>query len=325
MGGAGGCGPGLPGLESICQRTEELNLTAQQKSQAEVRAGQADDTVRLRIAAAYIWALVPEQSDAVRPVTSSVVKAEGAYERLAERVTVKLRQGGLLATTYGARNVRMDLDGPLRAVWERGHVSVGDLWSYYRRYPYLARLRDRSVLEGALRSGLDDMMWESEGFALAESYDDSSGRYGGLATYQSGSVGTLADSVLVVHPALALAQFESEQAPRADRPGETTEAVGSRGPGPVVFVPGEDGTAASSPGDVRFFAVARVNPERYGRDFTRIAQEVLQHLTAVDGTKLDVTVEITATNDSGFPPDKVRVISENARTLKFEQFGFEDR
>ena len=105
--------------------------------------------------------------------------------------------------------------------------------------------------------------------------------------------------------------------------GETAETVTIGRP--AVSGPGQEGTAASAPGDVRFFAVARVTPERYGRDFARIAQEVLQHLTAVDGTKLDVTVEITATNDSGFPPDKARVVSENARTLKFEQFGFEDR
>jgi hypothetical protein len=78
------------------------------------------------------------------------------------------------------------------------------------------------------------------------------------------------------------------------------------------------------PRDVRFFGVVRVNPERYGRDFTRVAQEVLQHLAAVDGTRLEVTLEITATNDAGFPPEKSRVVTENARTLKFDQFGFED-
>lgn len=67
----------------------------------------------------------------------------------------------------------------------------------------------------------------------------------------------------------------------------------------------------------------RVNPQRYGRDFTRIAQEVLQHLAAVEGTHLEVSVEITATNDAGFPADRVRTVNENARTLKFDEFGFE--
>ena len=60
-------------------------------------------------------------------------------------------------------------------------------------------------------------------------------------------------------------------------------------------------------------------------DFSCIAQEVLQHLAAVDGTTLEVTVEIGADNEAGFPPDKVRVVTENAATLKFDQHGFEGR
>jgi predicted AAA+ superfamily ATPase len=312
---------------SIAARSDDLNLTAQQKAQAERRRDQADDTVRLRIAAAYIWAIVPEQPDPARPATWQVLKAEGSQDRLADRVSAKLRQAGLLATTYGARSVRMDLDGPLRSTWERGHVGVGELWSYYTRYPYLFRLRDRSVLEDALRQALDDMMWESEGFALAESYDASTGRYGGLATYAGGSIGVVSDAVLVVHPQVAASQQE------ADRRASAAAAPSDQSP--TAEVPAAAGVSTLTPGrtgpsevqekdqDRRFFGVAKVNPERYGRDFTRIAQEVLQHLAAVDGTTLEVTVEITATNPAGFPPDKARVVSENARTLKFEQFGFE--
>lgn len=55
-----------------------------------------------------------------------------------------------------------------------------------------------------------------------------------------------------------------------------------------------------------------------------MAQEILQHLAAVDGTTLEVTIEIAAANAGGFPADKARVVTENARTLKFDQFGFED-
>jgi hypothetical protein len=38
-----------------------------------------------------------------------------------------------------------------------------------------------------------------------------------------------------------------------------------------------------------------------------------------------ITVEITASKKDGFPDDKTRIVSENARTLKFDQYGFEDR
>ena len=311
--------------KAVSERAQELNLTAQQNSQAEARRNQADDTVRLRIAAAYIWALLPEQPDPARPADWQVVKAEGSQAGLAERVTAKLRQGGLLATSYGARNVRMDLNGPLRAAWENGHVNVGDLWSYYRRYPYLTRLRDRTVLEAALQSGLDDMMWETEGFALAESYDEVTGRYRGLASYLGGTVAVLSDTALLVRPAVAVAQHEQEPAVSVDGAGSHN---GGSDRGPVVPGPGAadgagNGAAPSPVPDRLFFAVVKLNPERYGRDFNRLTTEVLQHLGAVEGTSLEVTVEITATNNSGFPADKARVVTENARTLKFDKYGFE--
>jgi len=76
--------------------------------------------------------------------------------------------------------------------------------------------------------------------------------------------------------------------------------------------------------NTRYFGVFRVDPERYARDLTRVSQEVLQQLAAVDGTQLDVTIEVHAKTPDGFPDDKVRVVLENARTLKFEQSSFED-
>jgi hypothetical protein len=71
--------------------------------------------------------------------------------------------------------------------------------------------------------------------------------------------------------------------------------------------------------------VGPVNPERYARDLTRLAQEILPHLTPSGDGTLEVTVEIAATNPDGFTDDKVRTVSENADALKFDQHGFEDQ
>ena len=75
--------------------------------------------------------------------------------------------------------------------------------------------------------------------------------------------------------------------------------------------------------NTKYFGVCEVDSERYGRDLTRLSQEILQHLAALDGVALDITVEIQARRADGFPDDKVRVILENARALKFKQSGFE--
>jgi hypothetical protein len=100
-------------------------------------------------------------------------------------------------------------------------------------------------------------------------------------------------------------------------------------PGPVsphgTTPPAGPGPATPpAPRNTRFFGTVRLDPERYGRDINRLYQEVIQHLAAPEGVDLEITVEITASKKDGFPDDKTRIVSENARTLKIDQFGFED-
>lgn len=315
----------------ICGKIEELNLTAQQRVQAERRREQADDTVQLRIATTYIWTLMPDQPDPARPISWQAIRTEGSQPRLAERVTAKLKQQGHLATEFGALNVRMELDGPLRSVWERGHISMGDLWTYHARFPYLQRLRDRSVLENAVRLGTEQVAFAQEGFALAQGFDEASGRYVGLVGF-NGSFRPITDSTLLVAPTPADAQLE------ADR---LAAATGTEAHGPVTHhltlateggadvnvrvTPRTPATPESAaPTNTRFFGVCRLNPQLHARDFNRIAQEVLAHLTG-DGVQLTISLEISATNPEGFSESKVRTVTENARTLRFDQYGFEDR
>ncbi len=100
---------------------------------------------------------------------------------MAERASDKLRQNDRLRDVQGARNIRLDLDQHLSSVWQRGHVRVGDLWEYYCRYPYLPRLRDRSVLDNGIVGVFGELTWDTEGFPVAAGYDEKSGRYTGLA------------------------------------------------------------------------------------------------------------------------------------------------
>ena len=87
---------------------------------------------------------------------------------------------------------------------------------------------------------------------------------------------------------------------------------------------GSGPAAPPAPRNTRFFGTVRLDPERFGRDINRLYQEVIQHLAAPEGVDLEITVEITASKKDGFPDDKTRIVSENARTLKFDQYGFED-
>jgi predicted AAA+ superfamily ATPase len=302
----------------IAGRVEDLNLSPQQVRQVESNRSRSDETVASRIAQTYHWALVPEQPDPTRPPVITAEKSDGGTGLLADRVADKLTRAGLLAASVAARSIRLDLDQRLASVWGRGHVAVGELWSYYCRYPYLMRVRDRAVLEEGIRSTLTSFAWELEGFALAESYDDASGRYAGLVLPGAGAhFGQITDATLLVAPAAATAQAAA--APVPEGPAVVTQKTTDE----AVPTPATGAVEVAKPANTRFFGVYQVDPERYGRDLTRLSQEILQQLAAVDGARLEVTVEVHARKDDGFPHDKVRVVLENARTLKFQQFGFE--
>ena len=324
--------------KQIAETAVTLNLTAQQAAMATTRKAQADETVAHRLIAAYTWALVPEQDPPTAPPSIRAEKISEGSTSIAVRVTDKLRRGGELTTTYGALGVRMALNGPLAAAWAGGHITVGQLWDLYSRYPYLDRLRDRRVLETGLLSALSSLVWEAEGFALATEWDQGSDRYTGLVLPgDPGEPMALQDSWLVVRPDRAVAQRAVEIAERERSRTDKTPAdgggsgEGTPGTGEVPdggeVTKGSDNTPVTKPGPqkpVRFFGSTAVDPQRYNRDFAKVGQEILQHLAATVGTELEVTIEIHAKNLAGFSPDTVRTVSENAATLKFSLFGFEE-
>lgn len=73
----------------------------------------------------------------------------------------------------------------------------------------------------------------------------------------------------------------------------------------------------------RFHGSIDLDPIRLGRDAGRIAEEVVAHLVSLNGSKVRVTFEIEAEVPSGVPDNVVRTVTENSRTLKFGDFGFE--
>ena len=67
----------------------------------------------------------------------------------------------------------------------------------------------------------------------------------------------------------------------------------------------------------------KLDGARVGRDAGRIADEVLAHLAALPGAKVDVTLEVQVRVDQGVEDDVVRIVSENATALKFKHASFE--
>lgn len=57
----------------------------------------------------------------------------------------------------------------------------------------------------------------------------------------------------------------------------------------------------------------------------QISQEVVQHLASIMGADVEITLEIRADVPEGIPEHIERTVSENCRTLKFSDFGFEPK
>jgi len=301
---------------SISEEWEELNLDAQQRRHAESQTKHFDETVQQRIGETFIWMLTPRQELGSAEVTWEQTRVAGS-EPIPVRVSKKLAGEEGLLTQYAGTRLRMDLDRVPLWPADAGHVSTQQLWSYYAQYLYLPRLRDRTVLVGAIEQGVASMTWESDTFAYAEGFDESKDRYLGLRAGEH--VAAVVDSASVlVKPETARKQLD-EEAP-APQPGaeESGAIVGGEQPGgepePVVV----DGKPH------RFHGVVVVDPVRMSRDADQVADEVVKHLAGLADTNVEVRIEITAASGDGFDDDVVRTVTENAKTLKFDQHGFEE-
>jgi hypothetical protein len=74
----------------------------------------------------------------------------------------------------------------------------------------------------------------------------------------------------------------------------------------------------------RFHGSVQVDPLRLGRDAVRIAEEIVQRLTGLVGSNVEITLEIQAELADGAGDKLERDVTENCRTLKFTDFGFEE-
>ena len=297
--------------ESIMAEKVTLNLDPLQVKQAETQKTSADSMVTARLPETYQWLLVPIQAKPESPITWQALRLTG-QEALAMRASKKLKGDELLLTGFAATRLRMELDRiPL---WRGDHVAVKQLAEDFARYLYLPRLKDSNVLLGAIRDGISLLTWEQDSFAFADSFDEAAKRYQGLRSSQTISLSDATSTSLLVKSDVARKQMDAEvhkpptgPLPKPPKPGDKTIP-----PGP---------TPSAQP--KRFHGTVALDSTRVGFDASRIAEEVIAHLSGLVGADVKVTLEIDAEIPSGVPEHVVRTVTENSRTLKFTNQGFE--
>jgi hypothetical protein len=213
---------------------------------------------------------------------------------------------------------------------ESDHVAVRELWKNLCFYCYLPRLASEEVLLEAIRDGVNS----EEFFAYASCFVDN--RYVDLKYNQR--VGVVDRSGYLVKVEVAKKRLAEEAERR--RAEETRETVGggssvggavdgsltgSRSPvGESGGRKGGESPAIERSKNKRFYMSAKLDVTRAPRDMREFLEEVINHLTSVDGAQVEISLEVSATSPDGFQSDVVRTVSENCQTLKARTFGFEE-
>lgn len=151
----------------------------------------------------------------------------------------------------------------------------------------------------------------SFGYATMVAQDRS---YKGLAFRQIASGIYFDDNVVIMRPEAAEEQLQALRPPPPTTPMPVV---------PGAMSPTRPSEPAKIRGTSRYHGTASLNPQRANKDIALIVDEIIQRLTSLTGTDVEITVEISAHRPAGFDDATVRTVSENSRTLKFKHYGFE--
>jgi predicted AAA+ superfamily ATPase len=314
-----------------------LDLTQGQVSAVDKRIEELNATVEQRIRETWIWALFPEGS---QPLKIAATKVDGATESVIRTAGERLTKTDIVISYFSMQSIAIELQNHLRSRWNNGRLTVGELWEFHVRYPYLARLRDKSVLIDAMVGAMSDPAWEEVGFAVADGYDADAGNFVGLRLpLEDQALMTILDTTLLVSAPLARGQRklerEAEAAAAAARAAEdeaaskeTKDTVPDASSGTENLTTGTvgRGSASTKPPVVRnarFEGAVDVVPKGdLAAQLKQIAEELLVHLQGADPDTFEIRLTVDADKREGFSDAVVRTVRENAANLNFSKRSF---
>ena len=307
--------------ESIKTDSTRLNLDAAQNAETASNISRCNDTVNSRLREVYCWLLVPsiDSTADMKTILWDVDRLIGV-EPIVSKAASKMIQNEQIITKWAPSLLKMELDNLL---WkDDNHIQVKKLWEYLTTYCYLPRLANFSVLESTIRAGVAS----DESFAIASSINGE--RYTELK-YNT-TVADVYPSDYLVKVLVALKQINQDmQARQKEQQGETSDPVTTGGPENTSVDQSGSGSASitvspvKTAGDTRFFMSVKLDNTRVIRDLQKYLDEVITHLSTVDNCEVDLSLEVSAHAVNGFPQGTVRTVSENCRTLRVSDFGFE--
>lgn len=325
--------------KSIKDDEESLNLDTSQKREIKESVTKSASTVESQVKEVYCWLLTPytDIDSGSHETLWEKENIKGGNDSLPTKASRKLEQNETLITRWAPALLLMKLD---ELLWkDADELSVKKLWDYLCTYCYLPRLSGLAVLEDTIRNGVNS----SEYFAYAEGVSD--GHYLGLKFNEPISRVDL--SGYLVKLPVARKQLEAQAVPVGAGVGAPVgtptvppvaagEPVDMSSSGGAAFTLRSEptaytatATAVAPPSAVpaventRFFLSTPLDITRINRSVNDLVKEVLNHLDGLPGSQVEIRLEVNAIMPEGTPTPVVRTVTENCRTLKVGEFGFE--
>lgn len=312
---------------SIMSDKDDLNLDGQQIRETQNNLNRSNDTVELRVKEAYCWLLVPfiDQYGDMKTLQWEISDLGGGQDTIVAKAARKMLQSDQVITKWAPALLQMTLD---ELLWkDSDSIQIKKLWDYLSTYCYLPRLSSYAVLEETICQGIAS----DEYFGIAAAYTND--RYVDLKWNQS--IFSFNSTDLLVKPFAAKAQIEKEKATSSQTGESSGSSTGLGGTGNTDqstsgSEPSSSGNAAGGTGEAftpsnkHFFMSAEVDPVRVNKVVSTYVDEIIRHLMQVDGATVELKLDVDVISPDGIPASTVRTVSENCKTLKITDFGFDE-
>ena len=198
----------------IVRDTDRLNLTQSDSALAKAKLAEANETVKTRLKEAWCYLHYPAQESAqadLEWVSGKIPAQDGLLARASKKL---IGEEGLL-TELGPTRLDRDLQ---KYIWnDRPHLQLRDLREYLNRYIYLPRLKNQDVLIRSVQSAVSGML--PGPFAYAERWEESTGRYLGLAIdHASNAMIVIDGDSVIIRPEVAEAHRPAPSQPTEPQP-----------------------------------------------------------------------------------------------------------
>ena len=302
--------------KEIHRDSNTLNLRPDEANTAKRNAENAKQAFETRLREAWKWVIYPFQDAADKDIDYKVDPIS-SQERLFEKIKRNLVRDEGVFEQLGPERLQRELD---KYIWQNNqHLKTSDIRDYCGKFVYMPRLLSLEVLQKTVFTAISQMV--PGAFAYAETYDEAEKKYRGLVIENgtNGQVVIDSDSVIVRSDTAEENRTKGTGTNGGD--GAHDETVVGDSTAPINEKPevgnGDGPVEPALPKSFR--GTVSISPDTPAKEFGKVLDNVIEHLTSIEGAEVSLTLEISAEIPGGIDTNKRRTLLENATTLKFSE------